>query len=247
MRSIAVAGIMAMSWACAAQGAAEKAAPLNVDTSWSLTLDAGGHVTDLVQQSEVKEPLAAPLAKAIRGWEFEPGKVDGQPAATNTTLYVRIELEPQGDGDAMRVDDVRTGGRIGKSRAPRFPGSLLRTLWNHEFAALAVVAVRYDKNGKVLAADAAADAPAVDEAVMRNAVAAVRYYWSFVPERVNGRGVAATVDVPICFRLSRNGRSGGPECDAWQPPGRRYGVDDGSAFTSAPAATLKSEVVSHVL
>lgn len=103
MRSILLGGLAALVLATGAQAAVPNEVPATVNTTWRVTLDAGGHVTALEQHSKVKPAVAGPLEAAIRGWTFEPGKLDGVPAVTETTLDVSVALEPQGEGFAVRV------------------------------------------------------------------------------------------------------------------------------------------------
>jgi TonB family protein len=252
MRSILIGGLAAFAIAGSLHAGTDAAAPLALDTTWTVSLDADGRVVELKQESRVKPLVAEPLERAIRGWSFEPGRVDGRPAATETTLNVAITLEPHGEGYAVRVKNARTGGGVARTTAPTFPRSALPSRGSDVFSALAVVEVRYDEAGKVIAADVAPGAPKVRRDVGKAALDSVRR-WTFRPERVDGHAIAATVYVPLCFTASVDSRKAmNAQCEKWTPPGARAGIGgDGSgvgeAFALAPAATLKSEVVGRTL
>ncbi|MFI4970668.1 MAG: hypothetical protein ACHP7D_10725, partial [Lysobacterales bacterium] len=69
-----------------------------------------------------------PLEHAIRSWIFEPGRIDGQPAPTETTLTLDVSFVPSADGKyAVRIDDARTGGDIDLAASKRAPPRVCRT------------------------------------------------------------------------------------------------------------------------
>lgn len=247
MRPTLFGALVTLALAGSAHADGDTAAPPRLETTWTVSLDADGRVVELAQESRVKPALADPLARAIRGWTFEPGRVDGRPAATQTTLSVAVTLEPQADGYAVRVTDARTGGGVARTTAPSLPRSAVPPRGRDVFTALAVIEVRYDAAGKVLAAELAPGAPQVQRDVARAALDSVRR-WTFRPERVDGHAIAATVYVPLCFTASVDSRKAmNAQCEKWTPPGREAGIGDGAAFALAPAATLKSEVIGRTL
>lgn len=220
------------------------AAPLTLDTRWSVSLDASGHVIDVKQKSQAKPPIADPLATAIRSWEFKPGSLNGDPAATETTLRVRVRLEPRGD-DAfvVRVDRVGTGGDLDKTDAPVFPISVVKA-HTGGFAATVVVEAHYDEAGNVVSVAPAPGTTKVDPSLTRSALKAVKG-WTFAPERVAGHGVAATAYVPVCYWLAGNPRIR-DDC-RWLPPGEGEEIGSGMAFVPNPSATLVSDVIGQAL
>ena len=244
MRHVFVTALAALGMVGSACAAAGAAAPLTLETTWSVALDASGHVVGVEQSSQIKPLLADPLAKAIRGWEFEPGRVDGKPAPTETTLYLDVTLEPgANDSYAVRVDGVRTGGAVSQIKAPVFPTSLLqhKSVLEQNSAALVVVEAHYDQDGKVVSVAPAPGAPKVQKALSKAVMTAVKG-WTFTPERVAGHGVAAGAYVPVCFAMAANGA----DCGKWSP---LAGADigNGVAFALEPAATLKSDVIGRTL
>lgn len=244
MRQVFFATLATLALVASAHAATEAAGPRTLDTTWKVSLDAQGHVVDLAQSTKVKPVLSEPLARAIRGWDFEPGRVDGQPAPTETTLYVTVRLEPQAnDGYAVRVERVRTGGGIKKMAAPKFPMEAVRR-HGDSFSAMVVVETHYDAVGKVISAGIAPDSPTAERAISNAALQSVRR-WTFQPERVDGHGIASTAYVPICFAL---GNAPLPYCGTWKPPGAAgTDIGNGEAFALNPAATLKSDVIGRML
>ncbi len=246
MRTVLFTALVALAMSGAAHAAKDASSAIKVDTTWNVSLDADGHVVDLKQSTQVKPLLSEPLARAIRSWVFEPGRVDGRPAATETTLQVGVTLEPNAsNGYVVRVDHVNTGGGIAKTLAPTFPVSVLRRE-SDTFSALAVVQVHYDAAGKVIGAEVAPGAPEVDRAVSDAALKSVRH-WTFQPERVGGHALASSAYVPICFTLTRDRRAPAADCASWTPPGASTTVANGGSLALEPAATLKSDVIGRTL
>lgn len=166
-----------------AQAAPASSSPTPVTGSWAVSLDAQGRVTEVRQTTALKPVLAEPVERAIRSWSFQPGKVDGTAQATDTTVIVSMALQEVDKGYAIRVTDVRTGGRVGKVPSmsidprdvPRKPvGYAMR--------------VAYDAAGKVVSSEPADGAPKVSSS-LRHMFKRLTTDMTFVPERVAGHGV----------------------------------------------------------
>ena len=236
---VALVGLLALA---PLAGAEE---PLVVESTWGVSLDASGHVVALESHGALKPVLRDPLAEAIRGWAFEPGRIDGQPAPTETSLDLSVALEADAGGNyQVRVVDVRIGAEVASSVPPRFPPRLVRRI-KTPFSGLVVAEVRYDAQGRVLEAELAPGTPAADPLLQEAALESIRK-WRFQPERVGGHPLAGSAWVPLCFTLTTSARHI-PDCEHWTPPGANTPVPDGSAFALQPAATLRSEVVGHLL
>lgn len=236
---VALVGLLALA---PLAGAEE---PLVVESTWGVSLDASGHVVALESHGALKPVLRDPLAEAIRGWAFEPGRIDGQPAPTETSLDLSVALEADAEGNyQVRVVDVRIGAEVASSVPPRFPPRLVRRI-KTPFSGLVVAEVRYDAQGRVLEAELAPGTPAADPLLQEAALESIRK-WRFQPERVGGHPLAGLAWVPLCFTLTTSARHI-PDCEHWTPPGANTPVPDGSAFALQPAATLRSEVVGHLL
>lgn len=242
MRATGLIAVLALLGSTHAVGADR--VPSHVDTAWVVTSDAEGHVVKLMQHTRYKAEVAKPLAKLIRSWTFEPGSINGQPQVTQTTLNVRLSVEPRGERYLTRVADVHTGPRVVRTAELRFPNSQLKPRDGHNYSALTVLKVKYNQNGKVTAVSAAPGTPpGNDEVFMRVSMASVKR-WSFEPERVGGHGVAGAVYLPIGYALWHPSRSSaGAECGSWQVPGRERAVRGGEVLSENPVARLKSEVV----
>ena len=106
---------------------------LRLTHEWQVSLDVAGKVTALRDrgQAELSAAVRAPLEQAIRGWTFEPGRIGGRPAPTETTLTLDVSFVPaSGDRYAIRIDDARTGGVVDAAAAakapPRVPREAMR-------------------------------------------------------------------------------------------------------------------------
>ncbi|MBO9663653.1 hypothetical protein [Dokdonella sp.] len=226
---------------------AEKGAdkPIRTGGEWAVSLDAQGHVLALKQTSELKPVLAEPLERAIRGWAFEPGKLSGQPQPTETSLSLSIVMEPiGGDGYAIRIEDAQTGGRPQKMVSPRLPSRDVR-----EGSYLYVMRVAYAADGKVVSIAPEAGTPEVPSGVRKNFEAAVKE-WTFEPERIGGKPLAAEVVVPLCVSMWRNSfrqPAGMEDGCAWKSPQKHSPVESGQFVAVDPAARLLTDVVGRTL
>lgn len=167
--------------------------------TFDLALAADGTVQTMAPQGEIGPGVAAFLEQSVRGWEFAPGEVDGVPVDTATTLSIRLRAEPNADNpDVADVSilEARTGASRLDGAPPRFPPELAR----RGTSGTVVVSVDVDAEGQVEDVRPFEHAPDVDQRLQRAVVESVRS-WSFTTERLDGRGVPATVVVPVCFTL----------------------------------------------
>ncbi|MBA8884935.1 energy transducer TonB [Dokdonella fugitiva] len=227
--------------------AEETGKPLHLTRSWRLSLDAAGRVASLDGDRELDPAIRVPLEQAIRRWEFEPGRVAGEPAPTETTLTLDVTFHAAPDGNYVaHVDDARVGGTIdfkpGKMAPPRIPRDAVRI----GLVARVVVKAEYDGDGRIVSVE-----PQREEGINslpsleRATVNAVKH-WSVVPERVGGHGVASSIMVPICFTVTQGLHAPDFDC-TWTPPGSHARVANGGAFALAPATKLRSDVIGHAL
>ncbi|MBN8728873.1 MAG: TonB family protein [Xanthomonadales bacterium] len=245
MRSLLLASTLLLAGG-SALAANDAATGHTFDSTWRVEIDASGKVTALEQETKVKPTLADPIEKAISKWTFDPGRVDGQPVATETTLYLTTLLEARDEGYAIRVESASTGGARDHMVAPTFPQAILRRVAGRPYAGLAVVLVTYDANGKVLTAEPVADVPQSDRALGRSAANAIKR-WTFRPEMVGGHGVAASVYVPVCYQLEGS-VTAMPSCPQWSPPDSHRSVDAAAGLVSLdPAAKLRDDVIGKML
>jgi len=244
LASMALAGGTAL-----ADAQAPDAIPLSL--SWQLSIDAQGHVAHLQatpdKRADRMPQVRAAVEKKIRGWQFVPGSVDGQPQATETVLSVSMTLlAQQGDDYQIRIDDARTGAAIGKTLPPRYPTDAVRS----GASGLVVMHVDFDGNGKVTAAQADTGETKAGASLVKAALDGVKT-WTFLPERVGGHGIAGSTLLPVCFQVMPVGFMGPnahrpPPC-AWTPPGHRGALAQGESIGVDPVAKLATDVVDHTL
>jgi hypothetical protein len=224
---------------------------LTTTVQWKMSLDAGGHVTSLEPKSKTIDAVREKLEPVVRGWEFEPGTVNGQPSATDTLLSVQIALLPSADGKSygVRLDDVRTGGYVsGTATPPAFPASEARKLMDNGKFARLILEVSYDASGKATSVDLATGSTVSKGRLVELAKEAVSS-WSYQPELVAGIGVAGSVMVPICYTVSSSRQQA--EHDAqkcqWTQPGSKATVAEGESLALESSVHLKSDVIGSTL
>ena len=215
-------------------------------TKWLVSLDASGRVTAIEPTDPTLVDAArVPLERAIREWRFVPGRVNGAPAPTQTTLTLDIALVPAGDDHFnVRIDDARTGGDIaadGARKPPKYPPDAIQ----HRWQGMVVLKVDYGADGRVVTTTPAQGAPAVAMSLVRSAEKAVRG-WPFTPEVVGGHALAGSAFISVCFDIVSSGTRPNNDC-AWTPPGAKSALRDTDAFALAPVARLETDVIGHTL
>ena len=209
-----------------------------VSVSWVISLDAGGHVTKLVTKDERVPKLHALLEKAIRGWHFSPGTVNGQPAATESHVQTRLDIRLVGDGFEVRVLGAATGAYYGKTTPFHYPDAAVRAGKQGEVVLIA----HYNGAGAVTDVAPYEHGPKADVQLAQAAMTSVRK-WTFDPEVVGGYPIPGAVVVPVCFALS--GRTP-PACN-WESPATGGNMNGSQAVALNPAAKLESDVIGRVL
>lgn len=234
---------LALGFAGLATAAEDK--PLHLSASWDVSLDAQGKVVALEGGKRLDAAVREPLQKAIRSWTFEPGRVDGSPASTDTALTLDLSFVPTADGQySIRIDQARTGGKVGKSTPPRFPREAVRP----GLVALVVVKLDYDADGRVTSVEVVPDQGFNTSRALDSAAVKAARQWKVLPEKVAGHGVASSIMTPICYYVEPVGRHvEGDPCPAWTPPGSTSSVGQGEAYALAPTAKLVSEVAGRTL
>ena len=228
---------------------AEPQVEQRVTLQWEMALDAEGRIVGLVSRDRQHDALRERLEPVVRRWEFEPGRVDGRPAETDTFLSVQVALLPQADGKnvAVTLRDVRTGGAVaidGRRVAPRITAreleSMVRT---RQFAARAVIEANYDGDGKPTEVVPMAGASDASRGLLDASVRAIRQ-WTFEPERVGGIGVPGRIVTPICFAIGQHPadvKRRLPACDRWAAPGSQATLGDGEGLALDSQVRLKSD------
>lgn len=173
--------------------------PRYITAQWTLALDSDGKITALGSGGEEYDSaLRGRLEEIVRTWHFTPGKLNGQSAATKTTLTVHARLDSTGASDyRVHIVDAHTGGGFKRAVNPAYPISALRM--GHR--GLVAVSVDYDVEGRVTSASRAEGTErGIDYALVRASLDAARQ-WTFEPEAVGGRAVTGSIVLPFCFSI----------------------------------------------
>ena len=185
-------------------GAAIAAEPASIDVflSADVTVDAQGRVQSL-QWSEaqgLRALVAQRIDATVRGWQFEPGKINGIPTETRTGLSVRVVASDAPDGDVrLRFAQARTGPAKVMLVPPRYPFSASKSGVSAKF----VVTVDVAEDGSVSLFDSTflGNRGERGRAALQAAVEAAVQEWRFVPETVAGHPVTTRLRIPVEFCL----------------------------------------------
>lgn len=176
---------------------------------WWMSVDAEGNITKLVPKGEAFDGLRDKLEVAMKDWHFEPAKVNGHPAASESVLTARVALVPDGNDYQLKLDSVRAGGSVAKTQVPLFPMRVRGTIMRTGTSAIVILKVNYDGNGAPTKATVAKDSPVTNTSYVDAARRAI-LNWTFEPERVNGHGVPGTMTVSTCFSREETSPADGP-------------------------------------
>lgn len=186
-----------------------------------VSIDADGKVTALkfVNWNAKKDLVGEKLEPLIRSWTFEPGRVDGKPAPTETTVTVDLDMRKvDGNNYAITLLDADTGVVWETLKRPDYPKRQLGS----SIDAKIVLLVDYDIDGKI-------DKLAVEDAVSNGSKSDIDEFvvaidralksWRFHPETVGGHAITGVVRVPVEFCMD----PGSSQCHALseQLDGRR--------------------------
>jgi TonB family protein len=171
------------------------------------------------------------IEPTVRAWHFTPGKIDGHPAPTRTTLTVGVALERSKNEQYVgQITSAVTGPTYKHMVLPEYP----RGASHRGSVGGVMLRVDFDSEGRVTSA---IDVPemetaAVDPALTKAALVAVKH-WTFRPETVASHGVSGAAFVPICFRI-RDG-----EC-RWKDAegGRRFVANEPAALNSVASVDM---------
>jgi len=226
--------------ACALAGTERQSVDLSL--SWSVGLEADGTIASLTPLNKDYQPvLQQRLEPAIRSWRFTAGKVNGTAAPTQTTLNVRVVLEPLESGDyVVRLRKASTGPTYAHLTSPEYPESALK----FRRGGAVLVDIDFDADGRVTAAKATQGVepkPAPD--LVRAAVAAVKH-WTLKPETIGGHGVAGRARLPICFSATR--RQSDDTCH-WKVAGDEESLDAGQPLALSSVVHLETDIAGRTL
>ena len=224
---------------------------LKTTMQWKMSLDAQGHVTELDLQTKTMGAVRERLEPVIRAWEFDPGTINGEPAATETMLSVQISLLPSADGESIsiRFDDVSTGGYVsGNIAIPRLTSSEAKKLQRNGGFARLIFEVNYDKAGKLQTVAVLPRSTVEKGNLVKDAENALRK-WTYEPERVAGVGIPGKLVVPICYYMGlseRDAERQGKNCE-WKKPGSEATVGQGQSLALDSSVSLKTDVIGKTL
>jgi TonB family protein len=213
--------------------------PVDLSMVWTVDLDAAGAITSLKPAEDRNPELYRHLEPAVRSWHFTTGKVNGAPAAAETTLTVHLTLEPVADGYRVHLRRAETGPTYGTTVPPKYPDG---ALMSHRGGAVLLL-VHYDADGHVIDAeptDGGEPKPGAD--IQRAAVVAVKK-WTFKPEAIAGHGLAGTAKVPVCFKVEPSNLT----CRFTDPESHRVLDDDHGLLALDPVVRLETDVADHTL
>ncbi len=221
---------------------------LHLSHAWQVSLDANGKVVSLRDSDELVPAVREPLEQAIRGWTFEPGRLAGQPAPTETTLSLDVSFVPTADNRyAVRIDDARTGGRIqvdsSRKAPPRFPRDAMKP----GLAAMIVVKANYDPSGAIVSVEPQPQLGINAKPSLEKATVAAVKKWAIVPERVGGQAMASSLLLPVCYMVSTGSRPPADFACVFTPQGSTSKIAEGGAYALEPAARLRSDVIGRTL
>lgn len=213
-----LAGVALLSTPCVAaqQARAQVASDGKTAEVWvkaAITIDPEGNVTALQWEGKPKPALAAVQAAVepkVRRLEFEPGRVDGVAAETETTLSLKLVVLEHADNSwGIRIAEASTGAAAVEQGPPGYPLAQLRSGDEAEV----VSEIEVDGDGRVTLLDATYRGSSKGKASRKeflDASAAAVNGWKYRVERVGGHSVVARMSVPIQFCLSPSKR---PWCD----------------------------------
>jgi TonB family protein len=211
--------------------AADDSGPIDVTLTWSASVAADGQLTVLKPDDDANPELYKRFDADVRKWRFTPGKVNGVPTATNTTLTVKIRLTPVPGGFRPEILDATSGVGYGRKTAPKYPEGAVKS---HRGGGV-LLRVTFDGEGKVRNAEAIeGSSPKAGDDIERAALAAMKH-WTFKPESIGGRGYGGVAIVPLCFSVGP-----GPETPCrFIYPGSNQDLRDGGLLAVDPLVHLE--------
>ena len=170
-----------------------------------IALDANGKL-EAIQWLDAKagdRMITSRLEEVVRGWEFEPGSVNGVPVATETGLIMHVTVKPNPQGGmAVSIGRANTGAISQLQAPPRYPIDAAR----QGSQAMLKLLLDTDENGKVVSAKVSDYVGNSKSKFARKdfeaAAMEAAKSWTFHTEQVAGKGQPASMRVPISFCMS---------------------------------------------
>lgn len=172
----------------------------------AVDVDAQGHIQHM-ELTATKGTVSKELSPALRSmatntiseWQFEPARMNGQPAAARTYVHAVFEYRPHGDDYDGRLVFVGNGPRLLNQGAPEYPAHM----WRSGIEAELVLLVKIQPDGsltdvKLDSARTTRSYPALE--FVRTARHSIES-WHAAPEMVDGHPVKTWVRLPIVFTI----------------------------------------------
>jgi hypothetical protein len=221
---------------------------LHLVHDWQVSLGADGKVVQLQDDGELAPSVRESLEREIRGWTFEPGRVDGRPAPTETALTLDISFVPAPDDRyAVRIDGARTGGSLRAPSVRKAHPRMPRDAMKPGLVAMIVVKANYDASGAIVSVEPQPEYSVNAMRSLEKATIAAVKQWAVAPERVGGRAVPASLMLPVCYTVTTSSRNPPDFACTFTPQGSRSKIAEGGAFALEPAARLSSDVIGRTL
>ena len=168
----------------------------------NIVLDATGKLTSIewLGTRPTGRLVNEHLENVVRGWEFEPGKLNGVPSITHTGLSLDITLKQIGeDKFVLNIDDARTGAVYDTQNPPSYPINQARI----GASAYVLMTLDTDDAGKVVSAVVTDYVGNTSNKSSRkdfeNAALNAVKSWTYHPEIVGGKALPSKLTVPITF------------------------------------------------
>ncbi|MGE4073867.1 MAG: energy transducer TonB [Lysobacterales bacterium] len=162
-----------------------------------VTVAADGTVQQAsLLNSSLSAAMQEQVLQRIRAFEFEPATHNGVAGVTETTLSIKLAVEPEQDQLVVRVVDAEVTVGFDRLKPPRFPMAQLRRAQG----ARVELRLSYDGSGRVT--DVSVESVEPDLKAFRLAALKAAREWQFQPERVDGIGIAGSALIPVTFSLT---------------------------------------------
>ena len=235
-----IALFVVLSSLAVAVHAAEQA-PFEKNIQWTLSLDADGKIENLKAiNREYLPEVRQQIEPIVRTWHFTPGKINGQPAPTETTLTVAVRFDADSanaDSYHAHIASAATGPWYHHVVAPHYPMAAQRSHAEGEV----MLWVTFDANGRIVSAKNVPQMSAdhISPLLVEAAIDAVKK-WTFRTETVGGRGVASEALVPVCFMMSETA-----ECQ-WKARSDKKPVRSGEAIALSSVVGVDTGAAAHL-
>lgn len=226
--------LVGFAWSASAEAPEKSPEEVVIRLTAAVDIDTDGRVTTLkwLNEKPALKIFTNVVTPEVTQWKFEPGTLNGAPAATRTYLALAILARPnEAGGVSLTVKAASTGMNLSNPVVPSYPTAGVLNGVNATVRAI----VDFDVNGKgtISSTEYTASRSRYDKHFLKAVTAAVDA-WRVEPETVGGRPVAGTVSIPFVFCVQ------GDWC-AKQSAGIK-GEDNTTPVALDSAAKLRSKV-----